>query len=151
MAPTTTAQDSAFVDVISNTLMVVLVMTLLLVVVSGLRVAGEPAPADAAEAELRLPERELFPPWSRYYLVAAQGLIELDLAAIVSLLEHDRLTADGSAGARTSARVSCSGRTSARTLRCARIAWASVSATWTAFAWRSGPTRTGSQSDRDRH
>jgi hypothetical protein len=88
------SQDSAFVDVISNTLMVVLVMTLLLVVVSGLRVAGEPMPADAAEVDLRLPERELFPPWSRYYLVAAQGLIELDLAAIVSLLEHDRLTAD---------------------------------------------------------
>jgi hypothetical protein len=88
-------QGSAFVDVVSNTLMLVLVLTLLLVV-AGLRVAGAPwSEPQAAAPEMQSSRRELFPPWSRYYLVFDDYVVPLDLGAVAERLAADTLPADG--------------------------------------------------------
>lgn len=92
-------QGSAFVDVISNTLMVVLLLTLILAITgAAVRVSGatrtEP-PRDAPG--VRQSERELFPPWSRYYVVHGGMLAELDLAEVARNLasDHPGLDAGG--------------------------------------------------------
>lgn len=90
------SMDSAFVDVVSNILLVLIVTALLLILTMGITGSdGQRRPNGTTALPFHEPQSLSNPPWSQY-LVAVQGrLFELDLQAVALSLRENRLSLDG--------------------------------------------------------
>jgi len=79
--------SSAFLDIATNLLAVMLILTLFALVAQRHDTGAEPAPASHPPTERFLaPRREWFPPFSRFFFVTAGRVVPWDQEAVVAAL-----------------------------------------------------------------
>ncbi|MEZ5583645.1 MAG: hypothetical protein R3F37_13650 [Candidatus Competibacteraceae bacterium] len=92
MNPTEAGQtDSAFLDIAANLLAIMLIVTLfsLITVRYGADRSDNPLATINPNLPFVEPRRDLFPPFSRFFLVAAERVVEWDQAAVVTALQAE--------------------------------------------------------------